>query len=1557
MASPQPQNIASARPGTAGSVDRSGEAEGILHYLARGARLAVLYGRRGSRRRDLICNWVLPRARELRIDAYYGDCDPDLPLTVRSLDRELPIEEALRNRGLVFLGSIQRHIAIPDRERQRRLADLLGAVESGALPGSMVLLIPERNLGQLLALQSSAPSLMANVLEIATVPFLDSLRSWSGSGVTYAPEALEVLNRGLGQGYEGDGVELARAVHQGFLRFKDSGGTVTERDCAQIGGIPGALEEFCEAQLVQAAERFGPPGRKAVDTILQEVAGALAESTTPDLDDLPFRLDIDQAFFDTIFQWLVRDAQLLREEGSRRFELVPAELRRGLEERVARTRRDAEHASALLQEGVRTWNTLGVGLPPRRLQEIEAVRESLRAGTEEAGLMVRSLLRSESAPPLERIRYWLRRTRSRQREVSLAIEAVFSDRAEARNRAAQMLDGYSEPEARSQLHRLAIEDPDAAVRGAALASLGSMDAREFCPLISQEALEIESPYQQNAVAALRLFPDSHTTNLLRDLVADSGQPEPIKAEAIDTLAHISTSESVRTLVDIGLRHSDPGSRRHASAALAGIESADRLAEAVALIRDTPVLAQPAGSAGAWRAVGASVLGVLFVLAAVVALIAVGSVLVVIGPLLLALSPVAMLVVTRLLIVRQRKDIAGFAGGKLRPGFSQRMRRAILLTLLTLDLPYFFFLHGLARLLTGRLRRAVLLFATECLGVICFFLGYYYFSGSDFVPAFPGAVSQVLMIWYIGVGALLLVGSFVWDVGEMVDEVVLCRRRIQRDRRTSLYVAILHNRWVAGYVLKTAVNGSRREIFWARRLVRTAGSSMPVEALVEALAAPQRRPGYLLRVLQRQKAREGMVAALASTYRGARPRLRRWIVDVLAGSPDERSLEQLTTFRPDLDGYGRLRLSVAVWHHRFILWPKSLLFAGAILLPILVCAPFEVHSTFEDPLHPLLRILESPAAVAALEEKKFVAYSEVLARVYPGKHLDVLKKLFLEPGSKSRGESIARSLGVAACQEELEADKRVSLARFLADGLRKGRTEIGLALSPIQSDEQRCGLDEASRQELAKAGADLLAGSASEKEVAGLAILALDTARHPSAVAPLRDFVLRLPQAAGPGYSKVADQNGIGHADPWDDLRHRALLALSANGSPESVQALDEIATNKRVAKPVRAEAARMNLDILKQPLDHGDYQKAYDEGKKLLEVDLQGQPRYQLLTLLGRAAKHLGLDRSKTQFLNEAIGYLENAQKIAPLDADARGDLAETYAHRGERFRDLGNIAAGRRDAEQAIRVDPEYAGGYEVRASLLQRDHQYAASLRDSLTAIEKDPSYYWGYDLARDAYLGPLDSQKDAGVRRKVITDVVNQFENLVQRFPDVVWPRRELTFIYHEYLIELDPDRALARSYQVNAEVEQQFGDRLQESEKLSLDEDFLESNLSVGNLEYVVKQGPELDKKLPQAQDDDRLGVELVTYAAFVLKQDTQGALAQLGKIEDHLKRMPQAEGVGTWVYRGTLYYLRSRRPAPAALAPLIQLIEAANAEKHPKDLLALIPANRLALQAPGSGRTH
>src|SRR5580704_17226641 len=103
-----------SKPSAFNVVDRSADAHRVVEYLLQAERqLAVLYGRRGSRRRELIREWILPQLEGKR-EAYYAECSPLLPMNVIRVDGELSIDEALRSGAVVFLGRMERLLSVPD---------------------------------------------------------------------------------------------------------------------------------------------------------------------------------------------------------------------------------------------------------------------------------------------------------------------------------------------------------------------------------------------------------------------------------------------------------------------------------------------------------------------------------------------------------------------------------------------------------------------------------------------------------------------------------------------------------------------------------------------------------------------------------------------------------------------------------------------------------------------------------------------------------------------------------------------------------------------------------------------------------------------------------------------------------------------------------------------------------------------------------------------------------------------------------------------------------------------------------------------------------------------------------------------------------------------------------------------------------------------------------------------------------------------------------------------------------------------------------------------------
>ena len=490
------------------TIDRSIEADRVIQFLD-GRRLAVLYGQRGSRRRELIRDWVIPRLQGKRL-AYYADCEPELPVEATGPAGTLSIEGALRGGATVFLGRLERCALAPNTESQRRFAELIRKVEAEELDGSLVLSVSDRNLTHVFSLEAVAAELMANILEIRVVTFRESLQELAvhSSGLQYSPDALDELVKDSTGTAQADSVELAQAVDYGFSHFKGgSDRQVSLADCKAIGGIAGALGEYLRFRLEGAFDRFGANGKDMAEVVLIEVGSASKRGIAPDWDDITLRLGVGRPVVQDLIAWLRRDVRLLREGNNHQVEIVPAELSDVAEQNAALRQRDVARALTLLQDGARSWTKLQAYLPRKRVQEIEAVREFLPATDEEAAIMARSLLRLDRREELDSIPYWVGRIRSAATRTSVFLQGLFSDTPAVRARAAQFLAHSEESDVRQQLYRVATEDPEKDVRSAAVAALAHLRLdEELWRRISTEAVDASSPYQANAVAEILLDP-------------------------------------------------------------------------------------------------------------------------------------------------------------------------------------------------------------------------------------------------------------------------------------------------------------------------------------------------------------------------------------------------------------------------------------------------------------------------------------------------------------------------------------------------------------------------------------------------------------------------------------------------------------------------------------------------------------------------------------------------------------------------------------------------------------------------------------------------------------------------------------------------------------------------------------------------------------------------------------------------------------------------------------------------------------------------------------------
>ncbi|MBV8774018.1 MAG: hypothetical protein JO166_17065, partial [Deltaproteobacteria bacterium] len=804
--------------------------------------------------------------------------------------------------------------------------------------------------------------------------------------------------------------------------------------------------------------------------------------------------------------------------------------------------------------------------------------------------------------------------------------------------------------------------------------------------------------------------------------------------------------------------------------------------------------------------------------------------------------VSQLLATRLAILDERRKLDRSLAPRRAASALKRwgVGTPLVTVLLLFDLIPFLVLHGLAHLLAGRRHRAVKLFGLELLGAGCLWIAWFYFSGMYApITAFPTGVSDVLLWLYGGIGSLLFVGTFLWDLIPVLSGFIQHERhQYGWTRRAPLYAALASNPWAAQYILEQATV-PRGDARWARRLVCRTAELMPSDQLIESLKNNSRRPGYLLRTLKRIKNRS-IILALGHEWSSATPRVRRWIVDVLAGRPNEASLEQLTSARCSLDRYGWLRYALATFHFRLRLWPATALLVFGLLAPLSVLALYEVDAMTKNPARPVLRSVQDRPLREKMPDDRLLETLQYLAKVDQVDEAKKLEQLFDDTTNEDHQlwKSGLERVSIAACSlpsdpaDPAQAEKldrlRQNLVSVLAEGVKSKQTGATQALQLIEYRPNSCNLTQPSRRQLVAAGAALqksLQNSTSTPQDWALAIAALGASGDPGAIEPLKTIAWQLAQRPDAGNLE------------WKDLPRNALAALNLNPSPEAATALRELATAPKISpeltKQAKQFADRRSQDRYKilfadanRHFDAADYQGAYAAASQLLGFSGEQQDRSEIMDLLGNAAYQLAVDATagSREWATRAIDYLEQEKDAQHWGRDKSRKLSNAYAVRAGYLIRENNFDAAFADASRAITEDPSSYLGYAERAWAFQENSQPQKSLEDALTAISKNPESQWGYGLVRDAYL--LQATGNPRQRRKLVYQAIDQFQTLRKQYPTVVWPNSELAVLYHDSASEFDP-QAFQRAYELGKQLNEQFVPQLPVDQKFTEEANFMEA----------------------------------------------------------------------------------------------------------------------------------
>ena len=292
-------------------IDRSRDADKLAAALADVASgVAVLYGKHGTGKTDLVSEWVMPRLERER-PAYHGVCDGEIPAEVSAAAGSKGLREALEEGAVVFLDNFDRFLERSGTASGAKLEPVGATLDALTrdTKGLLVLVLDEAQLGVVFTLRSEAPDLIDAVLQIEPCSVEQELpRLAKTDGTTYAPEVLTALARDLealpGSG-RGIGPELLRVLHLQFQfrcgEFETS--TVTLADYHSMGGLQGILSSWIDLRL-KDLRAVQDEEREVAWAILEEIVDASASGRKRDFSGIPARFDIDEAHCDQIVRLL-----------------------------------------------------------------------------------------------------------------------------------------------------------------------------------------------------------------------------------------------------------------------------------------------------------------------------------------------------------------------------------------------------------------------------------------------------------------------------------------------------------------------------------------------------------------------------------------------------------------------------------------------------------------------------------------------------------------------------------------------------------------------------------------------------------------------------------------------------------------------------------------------------------------------------------------------------------------------------------------------------------------------------------------------------------------------------------------------------------------------------------------------------------------------------------------------------------------------------------------------------------------------------------------------------
>jgi hypothetical protein len=533
-------------------VDLRTEAEEVARNVA-GAhgKLVVLTGEPRSGKSELIHRWVVPLMSGWG-RVFYGECSPGLPAVFECGGQEYVPEWKSLPAGTYFLDSFGRLLSLDEQTRHESIQTIHTAIMQSPGEVTIVLVLRNDRLDKLFSLPKIAPEIALKLFELPTVDFEETLRrlavAQGGEGFSYGQEILGALNEDLRSFKDKKGsLLLAKLLHPRLVKTK---GEVAQYKRA--GGLRGFLDEIVTDKLEDLRKAMEAKAVEAGWAILKEVAQQAHSRAMPDLKGISSRLEIAETIVNDAYEWLKGPQGMLHQGARGGVEIEPPQLAERIGEQASQRNPELLAAEKIIEEGARTWRTIGAVLPKKGFDEVNRFRHDLKIDQAAAALMAHCALLYTDEPELKTARYWLGRIPDEREQITSLMRALVAPEPEVRRKAARLLRDRQEPGVAVQLYRVALEDPAQKVRREAVVSLKSVKPMpvELWDALEAEATNPLTPYRRNAVECLQIFPDKQTIELLCKIANNPNDPEVGKA-AISTLKAMHTAQSAAALEALG----------------------------------------------------------------------------------------------------------------------------------------------------------------------------------------------------------------------------------------------------------------------------------------------------------------------------------------------------------------------------------------------------------------------------------------------------------------------------------------------------------------------------------------------------------------------------------------------------------------------------------------------------------------------------------------------------------------------------------------------------------------------------------------------------------------------------------------------------------------------------------------------------------------------------------------------------------------------------------------------------------------------------------------------